>query len=501
MAKASGPNGPQGDRRGTYSGSVLISMAVCVAGISGCAAARPLQGVPAAEIPPVNRAWDRSARETIDLGLLGQTTPTEHVVDTGDILGIYIDGVLGSCQCEQAIPIYHPSDRELSPSVGFPIHVRSDGAISLPMVGPISVRGLTLVQVEDLIRRTYTVDKPLLQPGRDRILVSLQKPRNVRVLVIRQEATQGQGVTGSSDEPANQKDKRGTGKLVILPAYRNDVLNAITETGGLPGIDARNTIFIFRRNGATGCGVPPMPVAGKNTAHGHSSQIRQASAGDDDVGHSEPTVPPYSPLFSPPEPGDPAGVPIDETVPQAIATGDATIQSHRVTKIPLRLAPHEAPCFGPGDVLLNDGDVVFIESREPDYFYTGGLLGNGQFELPRDYDVNVLDAVAVAEGRKNRNTFNYPPNKAIGGVSALNGDISVGASKVIVQRVLPNGSLCNIEVDLYKALRDPDERIMIRPNDRLILRYTRCEAVAAFFERHILEGVVLGASSGLVFGR
>ncbi len=186
--------------------------------------------------------------------------------------------------------------------------------------------------------------------------------------------------------------------------------------------------------------------------------------------------------------------------PAPLTFNEPTIRNQRVTKIPLRFAANEPACFGPADIVLNDGDIVFIESREPDFFYTGGLLGQNQFELPRDYDVDVLDAIAMAEGRRSRNSFSYPPNKAIGGVSALNQDVTVGASKVIVQRTMPNGCVVNIEVDLNKALRNPNERVMIRPGDRLVLRYSRMEAVGAFFERHILEGLVLGASSSLVFG-
>ncbi|MCC7424309.1 MAG: polysaccharide biosynthesis/export family protein [Planctomycetaceae bacterium] len=475
--------------------AALLIGAPIVASLGGCAAARPLDGVPASQTSWENRAWERSGRDTIDLALLGQSPPAEHLVDVGDTLGIYIDGVLGSCQCEQAIPIYHPSDREQSPSVGFPIPVRSDGTISLPMVAPLSVRGLSLLQVEDLIRRTYTVDKPLLQPGKERVLVSLQKPRSVRVLVIRQESSLGHGATGSSLAPENQKDKRGTGKLVILPAYRNDVLNAMAETGGLPGTDARNTVYIFRRGGPGNCAAPgysqgPVPFAAR-PAPAHRTPL-------DEFGHSEDANPVQQTSATDAQPFQ--AMPFDNSIPPSFAMGDPTIRSARVTKIPLRLGPNEPACFGPADVLLNDGDVVFIESREPDVFYTGGLLGSSQWELPRDYDVNVLDAIALAEGNRSRNSTTYPPNKAIGGISALNQDVSVGASKVIVQRTLPNGSVCNIEVDLHKAMRDPAERILIRPGDRLILQYTRCEATAAFFERYVLEGVVLGAASGLVFG-
>jgi hypothetical protein len=102
----------------------------------------------------------------------------------------------------------------------------------------------------------------VLRRGAERILVSLQKPRSYRILVIRQEAGSGRGNVGASDEDLGQRDKRGTGRVVHLAAYRNDVLNALTETGGLPGLDARNTIYVIRRGTAAGCqrtGAPPLP--------------------------------------------------------------------------------------------------------------------------------------------------------------------------------------------------------------------------------------------------
>ena len=47
-------------------------------------------------------------------------------------------------------------------------------------------------------------------------------------------------------------------------------------------------------------------------------------------------------------------------------------------------------------MVLNDGDIVYIESRETEVFYTGGLLQGGEFPLPRDYDLDVLGAMAIA---------------------------------------------------------------------------------------------------------
>ena len=42
--------------------------------------------------------------------------------------------------------------------------------------------------------------------------------------------------------------------------------------------------------------------------------------------------------------------------------------------------------------------------------------------------------------------------------------------------------------------------LIIQPGDMILLQYTHVEAIAAFFERHILEGAVVGAASSLVFG-
>src|SRR5262249_35985874 len=61
-----------------------------------------------------------------------------------------------------------------------------------------------------------------------------------------------------------------------------------------------------------------------------------------------------------------------------------------VTRIPLRLRKGQPPPFRPEDVILQNGDVVYIPSRDADVFYTGGLLFTGQYALPRDYDLGVV---------------------------------------------------------------------------------------------------------------
>ena len=44
---------------------------------------------------------------------------------------------------------------------------------------------------------------------------------------------------------------------------------------------------------------------------------------------------------------------------------------------------------------LHDGDVVSIEARDREVFYTAGLIGSLVVPLPRDIDLNVLQAIAT----------------------------------------------------------------------------------------------------------
>ncbi|MEZ5949291.1 MAG: hypothetical protein R3C12_08765 [Planctomycetaceae bacterium] len=89
----------------------MISAAVLA--MSGCAAFRPIPGIPASALPPEYHAVSRADESTIDLSLLAQVPPHQHYVDGGDVLGIYIEGVLG-----------RPGERRRSPSPSLRIFPR-----------------------------------------------------------------------------------------------------------------------------------------------------------------------------------------------------------------------------------------------------------------------------------------------------------------------------------------------------------------------------------------
>ncbi len=343
----------------------------------------------------------------IDIARLRQDPPDRYLVGPGDILGIYIESVLG--EEGRAPPVHFPNqDSDLPPAMGFPVPVREDGTLPLPIIEPLQVAGLTLAQVETLIRNAYTMQRRILQPGNDRIAVTLIQERTYQVLVVRED----NAFTNASSGPL-VISKAAAGNIINLPAYRNDVLHALAETGGLPGLNARNEVKILR---------------GKwSDAARRDAFIRSFC----ELNGKDPCV------CMPPLPPDPT-----------------------IITIPLRLPPCVTPSFSEEDIILRDGDIVYIESREREVFYTGGLLQGGEFPLPRDYDLDVLQAMSIV-------------GLGIGGTSGglIAGVGGAPPSKLFILRKTPCGGTITIEVDLIRAITNPQERLLVQAGDTLILRY------------------------------
>jgi len=447
---------------------------------SGCAAFHPIDGVPARHLPDEFKSPRRDDTVPIDLSLLKQTAPKDYLIDSGDVLGVYVESVLGNADLSVP-PVHVPKNEDDPPSVGFPIAVRSDGTITLPYLKPIKVRGMTIQQVEQRVRQAFVTDWPILKDGQDTppVMVTLQKPRGYRVLVVRQEVGTDFSSEGaiSSFNPGNfgnlGASKRGNAGVMRLPAYKNDVLHALAESGGLPGLDAANALYIIRNSRGTTTiddeaeADIELQSGSSELVWGHSMVQQSPVVVEDEWGHCD--------------------------LPFLIT--DGTIESPQIVKIPLRLAPGEIPQFSEEDVILQDGDIVFIDTREREIYFTGGLLGGGQYTLPRDFDRDVIQAISVAlAGTNQGNSI----NRSIGGVASLNQDVTVGASNIIVIRKLPNGTEVPIKIDLYEALRNPSERVMIQPGDYVMLQYTKLEAVAAFIERHIIAPASLGVAAAFV---
>ncbi len=486
--------------RSRYQPIGSASVLMLLLAVSGCTMMR--HKVPAAGIRPTVLDAPRSRQEPINFLALRRDVPPAYLLGPRDVLGVYIEGILGAP--EDAPPVHFPEDASEPPAIGYPIPVREDGTISMPLVGPLRVEGLTLAQTEEAIRRAYTVTRQVIQPGRDRIIVSLMRRRTYQVLVIREDVTT-QRLAGGQRDLFLGSAKRGEIYTVDLPAYENDILHALSESGGLPGMDAKNEVTVLRGGygpyanpdrilGALlaageqegGARKPPIPIEiaeefaktgdperasmlAAAARHGGNGTEAGGAAGHVwPVGHAQPAPLAPVPLLPPGDgrrPWNPSEHTMLELLPHASG----------VMRIPLRAAPGAPlPQLNPEDILLHQGDVLFVESRDAEVFYTGGVLPGGQFQIPRDYDLDVLGAISmaggsigVAGGGGTRGRF--------GGGSGMGGMIP--PTQVTVVRMV-DGYPMNIRTRLPRTLNDPQERILIQPNDIVMLDYTPLELAA-----------------------
>ena len=93
---------------------------------------------------PVNRLpvqllnQDRKEQyEDVSFLRLRQDPPEVYKLAGGDILGIYIDNILGG---EDALPpVQFRDESGLPPAIGYPVPIREDGTIALPLIDPINL--------------------------------------------------------------------------------------------------------------------------------------------------------------------------------------------------------------------------------------------------------------------------------------------------------------------------------------------------------------------------
>lgn len=367
----------------------------------------PVNAVPASELP--HEFVYRPQTEPVDASQLRLTPTKEYYLDNGDVLGIFIDGVLG--EFDQAPPVHYPAaDSDLPPSLGFPVVVQADGSISLPLVNQIMVRGLTISQAEARIRQRFLDGvRPILKPE-SRILVSLMRKRTVSVYVLRGDdsasASRFIGRQNLSNRSVNSRsDDSQRAERLQLPAGDNDLLNALSRTGGLPGVNARSDVRILSD--------PPNRAFPRS---GQSPFPRTGSASD------------------------------------GYRSTRRTVPTRQTTGFPRSISG--------SDIRLNQGDVVVVEPRDTEVFYTSGLLRGGEFPIPRDRGLDVVEAVSIA-----------------GGSLTSNGPQNTTGTELLVIRRRPDGMQFTIGVDLNRAISNPAERIQVQPGDVLMLRYSPAEQI------------------------
>lgn len=395
--------------------------------LPGCASLTnpTANGIPVNRLPIEVLGESREIEQTIPEKLLKAPKQDPYILSANDVLGIFIRNITGD---EKNIPpVIAQPDSRLPPSIGYPFVIREDGTVSLPMAPePIKVAGMSLPEAEKEIKRHYVEIWQILKPENASVIVTLQRQHTSAIYVLRQDS----GAVSFGGGGLNNT-KRGTGTVLDLQYNESDVATALARTGGLPGLDAKNEVLIFR---------------------GAYKPDRDGRMVMPDLKHLK------------------GG----KTVLSRDPDGKSAFE---VIRIPLRLRPGVKVPFTPEDVRLGDGDAVFIETRETELFYAGGLLPPGEFVLPRDYDLDVLEAIALARGPLLNGGQSGQNN---GGIAVSPGMGSPNPTSLTIVRRWPEGKSIIIRVDVAKAFRDPRERVLIKPGDFLILQETFGESLTRY---------------------
>jgi hypothetical protein len=308
---------------------------------------------------------------------------------------------------------------------------------------PIYIEGMSLIEAENAIRTAYTIKKRLLG-SEAKISVTLIKKRTVNVCVIREDLSLGVDAARTTSSSSQLTSTKGTGETYFgnvgrgsaisleLPMYKNDILEALSRSGGMPGLNAKNELIILRKTGTSGFDSGDGDYLPKD----HEAFAKSVSDRYNETGSLD--------SFGP---------------------------DMGIIRIPLRVLPNEEPPrLTSDDVTLRDGDVIYIQSREAEVYYTGGMLKGGVHAIPRDYDLDVLAAIATAGGGVGAGIS--------GGDSSTGGrsNFLLAPSRILIIRN-QDGRQVAIALKKNDALRDPSSRIFIEPNDVILVEYTNFETL------------------------
>jgi polysaccharide export outer membrane protein len=247
--------------------------------------------------------------------------------------------------------------------------VGEDGTGNVPLVGRVPLAGLTLSAAEQAIS-TAAVERGVFR--NPVVTVTMQRQRMNKVTVL-----------GAVEKPG----------IYELPRASSALLNALVVAGGL-NKEAGMEVELHR---------PPQLNSDSRLAQINPStgpvQNNNGSAQPDpstvQAAYSEPTQN---------NAAETAGSPATASIGAATMAGNGSPQlaaagSTGAAAVSTRIDLAEAVKTGGQSYYLNDGDVVMVYKRDPHPVHVIGLVREpGEFELPVNREMRMLDALAKAKG-------------------------------------------------------------------------------------------------------
>ena len=394
---------------------VVLALTGCMSWRSGTIATSELQ--------PQLQAKAPSPISALQLANLGAPVTSRVVIGPGDLLDISVSNLAGE---NQGYPV--------------PVRVGDDGCVQLPLVGPIIVNNLTLPEAEQTIFVQYSCQGILKRP---QVVVSLRETHKVRVYVL-----------GGVKNPG----------MYELNGKEADLLSALVSAGGLLP-DASSAVDIRRRVVVQPTRAPTdqLHTAGNQVT---PTSLQRASPAAETTGTSQATAQNSSPYSAQPAVG-----PVQPSVALRTQTADATL-------IHMDLTNEKDKLTIAGGLSLRNGDVISVGQQRISPIYVVGMVNRpGEFPLPPDRAIRVLEAIGLA-----------------GGV-----DRASLPDKAVVMRQRPDQSdVVTIRIDLDKAKRNIGENIILMPGDLVSV-----EETAMSYARSIFRGAFrlgLGATLAPSYG-
>ena len=290
--------------------AALIALCAC----SGCTSITT-GAIPAAQLPLHLLAEPHCPRVPIDFTLLRQPPPPGYIVGPRDILGIYIQDILG--RRDEPPPVFMlvspPGSADPPMVVGNPVTVGEDGTIILPRLPPLRVAGLTIGQIDAFDAPSLLRSAPnCCNRVEEQINVTLVRKRMYRVVVVREDAAAVPPILKPRD--GTIISRRGSANTIELPSFEGDVLHAAPV----------RPVVCRRRHAQRRCGCCARKH-GQRSRRGGSEQLQSGADPATLVGH-----------------------------------GAAAI-----IRIPLSVEPGCALPFGPAIVIMYSGDQFYTVQSLP----------------------------------------------------------------------------------------------------------------------------------------
>jgi len=293
----------------------------------------------------------------------------------------------------------------------WPLRIDESGNVLVPLVGEVPVGGLQLTAAEAAIQ-TASIERGIYRKPQVSVSVEHRKSNQITV-------------TGAVN-------KEGTFEL---PSNQSDVLAALVAAEGLA--DDADTVIEVRS--PPGEGFASIPAATDDSGTAGTADLRPGDAGEGTTEQAQ---------FQPAPPAGGQSVRID------LATAPPAAANYHVP----------------------DGGVVMVMRRPKHTLQVIGLVKQpGQFEMPTDQDVRLLDAVALAGG--------------------LTTEL---ADKVLVVRNSANGrEAIMISASLDDAKRQHLENLRLAPGDVISVEETPVTYISSELQKYFRFSV--SAASGLAF--